>query len=207
MLAETIGLTALWRKQGRPLQISVNLSAFDLAEHNFVSSLQQMLQSSGATPADIRLEITESAAMQDPIEALAVMNALHQAGFSLSIDDFGTGYSSLAYLQKIPAEELKSDRSFIHNIQPNSEGAALLESTIDLGHRLGLSLVGGGAETTAEWAQLGALSCDYAQGWFAAKPMQIANFEAWRLANSPFSANLPEHFAPSALNRRRTKRQ
>jgi diguanylate cyclase (GGDEF)-like protein len=207
MLAESMRLTALWRKQGRPLQISVNLSAFDLAEHNFVSSLQQMLQSSGATPADIRLEITESAAMQDPIEALAVMNALHQAGFSLSIDDFGTGYSSLAYLQKMPAEELKIDRSFIHNIQPNSEGAALLESTIDLGHRLGLSLVGEGAETAAEWALLGALGCDYAQGWFAAKPMQIADFEAWRLANSPFSASLPEHLAPSALDSRRAKRQ
>ena len=196
MLAEAMCLTVLWRRQERPLQISVNLSAFDLAESSFVSSLQQMLQSSGANPADIRLEVTESAAMQDPTAALAVMNALHQMGFSLSIDDFGTGYSSLAYLQKMPVEELKIDRSFIHNIQPNSEGAALLESTIDLGHRLGLSLVGEGAENAEEWALLCALGCDYAQGWFAAKPMQIADFEVWRLAHNPFCANLPEHLAP-----------
>jgi diguanylate cyclase (GGDEF)-like protein len=193
MLAEAMCLTVLWRRQGRPLQISVNLSAFDLAESSFVSSLLRMLQSSGADPADIRLEVTESAAMQDPTAALAVMNELHQAGFSLSIDDFGTGYSSLAYLQKMPAEELKIDRSFIHNVQPNSEGAALLESTIALGHRLGLSLVGEGAENAEEWALLCALGCDYAQGWFAAKPMQIADFETWRLANNPFCANLPAH--------------
>ncbi|MBP8184466.1 MAG: EAL domain-containing protein [Pseudomonas sp.] len=193
MLAETMCLTALWRRQGRPLQISVNLSAFDLAENGFVSSLLRMLQSSGANPADIRLEVTESAAMQDPAAALAVMHALHQAGFSLSIDDFGTGYSSLAYLQKMPAEELKIDRSFIRNTQPDSEAAALLASTIDLGHRLGLSLVGEGAETAEEWALLCALGCDYAQGFFAGKPMQIADFEAWRLVNNPFYANLPAH--------------
>ncbi|MFZ3184194.1 MAG: EAL domain-containing protein [Pseudomonas sp.] len=204
MLAEAMCLSVLWRRQGRPLQISVNLSAFDLAEKSFVSGLLQMLKNSGADPADIRLEITESAAMQDPTEALAVMNALYQAGFSLSIDDFGTGYSSLAYLQKMPAEELKIDRSFIHNVQPNSEAAVLLESTIDLGHRLGLSLVGEGAETAEEWALLCALGCDYAQGWFAAKPMQIADFELWRLANNPFSANLPEHLAPINVERWRT---
>jgi EAL domain-containing protein (putative c-di-GMP-specific phosphodiesterase class I) len=150
-----------------------------------------MLLSSGADPADIRLEVTESSAMQDPNAALAVMHELHQAGFSLSIDDFGTGYSSLAYLQKMPAEELKIDRSFIRNTQPNSEAAALLASTIDLGHRLGLSLVGEGAETAEEWALLCALGCDYAQGFFAAKPMQVDDFERWCLANKPFSAKLP----------------
>ncbi|MBX9914187.1 MAG: bifunctional diguanylate cyclase/phosphodiesterase [Pseudomonadaceae bacterium] len=203
MLAETMSLTALWRQQGRPLQISVNLSAFDLAESCFVSSLLRMLQSTGADPADIRLEVTESAAMQDPTAALAVMHELHQAGFSLSIDDFGTGYSSLAYLQKMPAEELKIDRSFIRNTQPNSKAAALLASTIDLGHRLGLSLVGEGAETAEEWALLCALGCDYAQGFFAGKPMQIADFEPWRLANNPFCANLPQMPSPVLANTKR----
>lgn len=197
MLAETLKLTAQWRQQGQPLQISVNLSAFDLAESSFVDSLLRMLQSSGADPADLRLEVTESAAMQDPSAALAIMHELHQAGFSLSIDDFGTGYSSLAYLQKMPAEELKIDRSFIRNIKPNSEAATLLASTIDLGHRLGLSLVGEGAETAEEWALLCALGCDYAQGFFAAKPMQIADFEAWRLANNPFCANFPIYPPPT----------
>jgi diguanylate cyclase (GGDEF)-like protein len=203
MLAETLSLTAQWRQQGQPLQISVNLSAFDLAESSFVSSLLRMLQSSNADPADLRLEITESAAMQDPVAALAVMHQLHEAGFSLSIDDFGTGYSSLAYLQKMPAEELKIDRSFIRNTQPDSEAAALLASTIDLGHRLGLSLVGEGAETAEEWALLCALGCDYAQGFFAAKPMQIADFASWRAANNPFSAHLPAPPppAPSTVER------
>ena len=200
VLSETMRLTALWRQQGQPLQISVNLSAFDLAESCFVSSLQDMLQSSGAVPADIRLEVTESAAMQDPAAALAVMHELHQAGFSLSIDDFGTGYSSLAYLQKMPAEELKIDRSFIRNTQAGSEAAALLASTIDLGHRLGLSLVGEGAENAEEWALLCALGCDYAQGFFAAKPMSISDFETWRLANNPFHAKVPAHLSAVPLS-------
>ena len=138
--------------------------------------------------------------MKKPI----ILGRISDLGVHISIDDFGTGYSSLAYLQKMPAEELKIDRSFIHNVQPNSEAAALLESTIDLGHRLGLSLVGEGAETAEEWALLCALGCDYAQGWFAAKPMQIADFELWRLANNPFSANLPEHLAPINVERWRT---
>lgn len=203
MLTEAMRLTSLWRQQQRPLQISVNLSAFDLDDKHFVASICTLLNNSGANPADIRLEVTESAAMRDPDAALTVMNALHQAGFSLSIDDFGTGYSSLAYLQKMPAEELKIDRSFIRHVCPGSEAAALLESTISLGHRLGLSLVGEGAETAEEWAMLSSLGCDYAQGWFAAKPMLASEFFPWWQLNSPFraapaAAVAPPHEEPAA---------
>lgn len=208
MLSEAMRLTSLWRRQQRPLQISVNLSAFDLGDQHFVATICRLLSESGADPADIRLEVTESAAMRDPDAALAVMNALHQAGFSLSIDDFGTGYSSLAYLQKMPAEELKIDRSFIRHVRPGSEAAALLESTISLGHRLGLSLVGEGAETAEEWAMLSDLGCDYAQGWFAAKPMPVSDFFLWWQLNSPFrvppatppnqAADSTAHASPSA---------
>ena len=186
MLLHTLQWTAARRAAGQPLQVSVNLSTCDLAEAGFARRVADLAQQTGALPSDLRLEVTESNAMQDPAAALQVMQDLRAHGFSLSIDDFGTGYSSLAYLQKMPVAELKIDRAFVRDVKPGSEGAALLDATIALGHRMGLSVVGEGAETAQEWALLRSLGCDYAQGWFAAKPMPLAEFEAWHQAHTPF---------------------
>jgi EAL domain-containing protein (putative c-di-GMP-specific phosphodiesterase class I) len=142
----------------------------------------------GSQSGDIRLEVTESGAMHDPASALLIMHALRNAGFSLSIDDFGTGYSSLAYLQKMRVAELKIDRSFVRDVVAGSDGAVLLESTIELGHRLGLAVVAEGAETAEEWALLVELGCDYVQGYFVARPMPVDEFLRWRVGNQPFSA-------------------
>jgi diguanylate cyclase (GGDEF)-like protein len=186
VLEQAMRLVAARRAQGQPLQISVNLSTFDLGEQGFAARLAAMALRMDANPDDIRLEITESSAMQDPIGALEVMKALRSAGFTLSIDDFGTGYSSLAYLQKMPVAELKIDRAFVRDAQPGSDGASLLDSTIALGHRLGLIVVAEGAENQQEWDLLRSLGCDYAQGWFAAKPMPVEDFDHWCGANLPF---------------------
>jgi diguanylate cyclase (GGDEF)-like protein len=191
VLEEAMRLVTARRAQGRPLQISVNLSTFDLGEQGFAARLASMAYQAGANPEDIRLEITESGAMYDPASALEVMSALRSAGFSLSIDDFGTGYSSLAYLQKMPVAELKIDRAFVRHVQPGSDGASLLDSTIALGHRLGLIVVAEGAEDLQEWALLRTLGCDYAQGWFAAKPMPVDDFERWCDAHVPFLPEAP----------------
>jgi EAL domain-containing protein (putative c-di-GMP-specific phosphodiesterase class I) len=115
-----------------------------------------------------------------------VLHALRDAGFSLAIDDFGTGYSSLSYLQKMPMTELKIDRSFVRHVRAGSEGAELLDSIIALGHRMGLRVVGEGAETALEWALLQSLGCDFIQGWFVAKAMPATEFAQWRLLNDPF---------------------
>jgi diguanylate cyclase (GGDEF)-like protein len=175
------------RELGKPIQISVNLSVFDLCEPGFASETLAAAVRLGARPQDIRLEVTESGAMQDPGMALAVMNELHQAGFSLSIDDFGTGYSSLAYLQKMPVAELKIDRAFVAKVKPDTDGALLLDSIISLGHRLGLAVVAEGAETLEEWNLLKSLGCDYVQGWFVSKALPTDDFERWCLNKSPFS--------------------
>ncbi len=188
VLKEAMHVVTRSRAQGRPLQISVNLSTFDLAEAGFADRAAALALDTGAEPADIRLEITESGAMQDPAAALEVMNALREAGFSLSIDDFGTGYSSLAYLQKMPVAELKIDRSFVRNVKAGSDGASLLDSTIALGHRLGLIVVAEGAEDAQEWELLRSLGCDYAQGWYAAKAMPLGDFELWCREHAPFFA-------------------
>lgn len=186
ILRQAMTQTVQWRRAGRPLQISVNLSSCDLDEAGFAERLAAMLAETGADPADILLEITESGAMTDPAAALTVMASLRAIGFTLSIDDFGTGYSSLIYLQKMPVSELKIDRAFVQGITESGDGSALLKSIIELGHQLGLSVVAEGAETADEWRMLGELGCDFVQGWFAARPMPVDAFERWCEQQTPF---------------------
>jgi diguanylate cyclase (GGDEF)-like protein len=186
MLDQAMALTAQLRRGGEPLQISVNLSARDLARADLAAHLARIAARHGALPEDIRLEVTESEAMDDPAAALEAMRQLCAAGFTLSIDDFGTGYSSLVYLQKMPVSELKIDRAFVRDVAAGSDAAVLLQSTIELGHRLGLSVVAEGPETADEWAMLAALGCDFAQGWHAAPAMDPAAFAQWRARRIPF---------------------
>jgi diguanylate cyclase (GGDEF)-like protein len=180
MLGEAMRFCARMRTEGTPLQVSVNISTADLATTGFVEGVMALCTAIGATSEDIRLEVTESAAMQDSAAALQILHALRNAGFSLSIDDFGTGYSSLAYLQKMPVAELKIDRSFMCDVVTETDAAVLLEYTIDLGHRLGLSVVAEGVETVTEWELLIELGCDFVQGHFAAKPMPVEEFSRCR---------------------------
>jgi diguanylate cyclase (GGDEF)-like protein len=186
VIREGAVLTARYRQEGRPLVLSVNISTNDLREPNFAERVLALVREQGAWPGDLRMEVTESAMMENPQASLVVLHALRDAGFSLAIDDFGTGYSSLSYLQKMPMTELKIDRSFVRHVRAGSEGAELLDSIIALGHRMGLRVVGEGAETALEWALLQSLGCDFIQGWFVAKAMPATEFAQWRLLNDPF---------------------
>jgi len=188
ILREAMRITARLYAAGTPLQISVNLSVQDLRDPAFVEHTAALAIATGADPASIRFEVTESGVMDDPAVMLGVLHDLCAAGFTLSIDDFGTGYSSLAYLQKMPVSELKIDRAFVKGVEPGSAGVPLLESIISLAHRLSLSVVAEGAETASEWTLLAALGCDYIQGWYAAKPMPVEKFLEWWLLNDPFAA-------------------
>jgi EAL domain-containing protein (putative c-di-GMP-specific phosphodiesterase class I)/GGDEF domain-containing protein len=186
VLKEVAQLTKMMRDRGQALLISVNVSALDLHDEDFVVRIFNLIDSVGALPGDIRLEVTESSVMDDPETSLVTLHALKSAGFSLSIDDFGTGYSSLAYLQKMPVTEVKIDRSFVHRVRSESESAALLDFIVALGHRLGLTVVAEGVETTYEWHLLKELGCDYVQGWVAAKAMPIKEFLTWCEDHDPF---------------------
>ena len=186
ILGNAMRLTAELAAQGERLQISVNISINDLRDERFVARTLEQANEIGASPADLRLEITESSVMDNPSAMLAELHALREAGFSLSIDDFGTGYSSLAYLQKMPVAELKIDRAFVRGVKAGSDGEKLLDSIAGLGHRLGLTVVAEGVETAEEWDLVARLGCDYVQGWFAAKAMPRDDFLAWRAANNPF---------------------
>jgi EAL domain-containing protein (putative c-di-GMP-specific phosphodiesterase class I)/GGDEF domain-containing protein len=187
VLKEVALLTKMMRDRGQPLLISANVSALDLHDVDFVVRVYALIESVGALPGDIRLELTESSVMDDPETSLVTLHALKSAGFTLSIDDFGTGYSSLSYLQKMPVTEVKIDRSFVHRVRPGSEGAALLDFIVALGHRLGLTVVAEGVETSNEWQLLKELGCDYVQGWLAAKAMPIEDFLAWCEDYDPFA--------------------
>jgi diguanylate cyclase (GGDEF)-like protein len=186
VLKEVAKLTKMMRDQGQPLLISANVSALDLHDVDFVVRIYELVNSVGALPGDIRLELTESSVMGDPETSLVTLHALKSAGFSLSIDDFGTGYSSLSYLQKMPVAEVKVDRSFVHRVRSESESAALLDFIVSLGHRLGLTVVAEGAETSHEWHLLKEIGCDYVQGWVAAKAMPIKDFLIWCEDHDPF---------------------
>jgi diguanylate cyclase (GGDEF)-like protein len=160
-------------------RVSVNLSTRDLMDQDLLAKLMALLQRHGASPRVFCLEITESAIMDEPQRALAMLNSLSEAGFKLSIDDFGTGYSSLAYLKKLPVDELKIDKSFVMAMAADAEDAKIVRSTIDLAHNLGLTVVAEGVETAAILDQLRELDCDEAQGYFMSKPLPASELPAF----------------------------
>jgi EAL domain-containing protein (putative c-di-GMP-specific phosphodiesterase class I) len=125
------------------------------------------------------LEITESALMEDPGSAQSTLRKLRELGITTSIDDYGTGYSSLAYIKQLAVSELKIDRAFVSGMEADKRNAAIVRSTIELGHNLGLTVVAEGVETDHELAELRRFGCDSAQGFYFARPMPAASFERW----------------------------
>ncbi len=127
----------------------------------------------------LTLEITETSIMGDPGRTLSVLDRLAGLGLVLAIDDFGTGYSSLAYLKRLPVDEVKIDKSFVLDMKTDPDDEAIVRSTVDLGHNLGLRVVAEGVEDEDTWQRLAELGCDRAQGYHLGHPMPADVFEAW----------------------------
>ena len=180
MFEEVARLLADPRTQGLPLRVSVNLSTRDLLDPELSHRLADILARHGVAASAFCLEITESAIMDDPQRAEAMLNRLSEQGFKLSIDDFGTGYSSLAYLKRLPVDELKIDKSFVMGMETGEDDAMIVRSTIDLAHNLGLTVVAEGVETAAILERLRTLACDEAQGYHIARPLPVDDFLAWQ---------------------------
>lgn len=171
-----------WRTlqaQGLAVPLSVNLSTRDLMDLELPQKFAALLQRHGAPAEALCLEITESAIMDDPARAQHTLERLHEMGLRLAIDDFGTGYSSLAYLKRLPVHELKIDKSFVMQMERDSDDAKIVRSTVDLAHNLGLSVVAEGVETASHWRALRSLDCDLAQGYLVARPLPAEDFAAW----------------------------
>ena len=151
--------------------VSVNLSAAQLAHHDLVTVVQASLDESGLDPAHLTLEVTETTLMHDVDACLDTLHALADLGVRLSIDDFGTGYSSLAYLCRLPAQEIKIDRSFVAALAGPSTGEyEVLAAVVELAHRLGKTVVGEGVETEAQLDALRRMGCDKVQGYLFGHP-------------------------------------
>ncbi|MEK9953171.1 MAG: EAL domain-containing protein, partial [Curvibacter sp.] len=161
------------------LRISVNLSTRDLLDLELSTRLARLLHAHGVQASSFCLEITESAIMDDPQRAEAMLNRLSGQGYKLSIDDFGTGYSSLAYLKRLPVDELKIDKSFVMGMEHDKDDATIVRSTIDLAHNLGLSVVAEGVENAAILELLRGLGCDEVQGYHISRPMPAPDFMEW----------------------------
>jgi diguanylate cyclase (GGDEF)-like protein len=170
LIDQALGQLVSWRKLGIDVQMSVNLSARNLADAELAQQIADILERHRVPPNRLVVEVTESAAMDDPHRAVAVLAALRATGIGVSVDDFGTGNASIEYLAKLPATEIKIDRSFITDILDDPRAEAIVRSTIDLARNLGLTVVAEGIETEAVLHHLTALGCDTAQGYFISRP-------------------------------------
>jgi diguanylate cyclase (GGDEF)-like protein len=167
-----------WRNAGIELGLAINISGRDLADARFPEEVAQALAEHGIDPAWLELEITESVIMSDRARTSRVLERLADQGLRIAIDDFGVGYASLGYLKDLPAQVLKIDRSFVSSMVAQSSSAAIVRSTVDLGHALGLEVVAEGVEMPEHLSRLRATGCDVAQGFLLARPVPASDVEA-----------------------------
>ena len=179
VLDRALGDQAAWGRMGHPLEMAVNLSVRHLHDLELPSQVEQLLKAHGTAPATLILEVTETAAMSDPVRALTVLDHLRALGVRLAIDDFGTGYSSLSYLHRMSVDELKIDRSFVTGLGAGQGNASIVRSTIELGHSLGLRLVAEGVEDESSLALVRRWGCDQVQGYLVSRPMPAEDVPGW----------------------------
>jgi EAL domain-containing protein (putative c-di-GMP-specific phosphodiesterase class I) len=175
-----------WRAGGLDLRVAVNISARNLQDVELPADLARLLTEHQVPASRLELEITESALMADPDQAMGILLRLHEMGITLTIDDFGTGYSSLTYLRRLPVDGIKIDKSFITNLTPDSDDAIIVQSTVDMARSLGLGAVAEGVESQATMDYLRGITCQGAQGYFISLPLpgpEIAGWmDRWRVA-------------------------
>lgn len=156
---------------GHPLTVSINLSVRNLLDPQLADTLAEPLAAHHLDPALIELEITESAVMDEPERACLMLERLSQMGFRLAIDDFGTGYSSFSYLKRMPVNTIKIDKSFVLGMLSDSNDTAIVRTSVELAHHLGLEIVAEGVETAELLESLTGIACDSAQGYFLSRPL------------------------------------
>jgi diguanylate cyclase (GGDEF)-like protein len=181
-LDDALAAVTRWRTQGLDLTVSVNVTARHIANVDLPDQVEAALAAHGLPGEALILEVTESCLMADPARTRTVLGRLRAAGVGVSIDDFGTGYSSFASLRDLPVTEIKIDRSFVSAATGSTANAAIVKSTIDLGHNLGLDVVAEGVETRQCLDLLTAMGCDLVQGYFYSPPMPAADVLRWAIA-------------------------
>ena len=168
-----------WRHAGLDLSIAVNLSVRDLQEARLPEMIAALLTAHRVEPRLLRVEITESVLMADRARGVAVLGQLRAIGLEIAIDDFGTGYSSLAYLAELPIDALKIDRTFVSRLATGARYAAIVRSTVDMAHSLGLHVIAEGVEDRRTLAMLAELGCDTAQGYYFTEALPAIELGRW----------------------------
>jgi EAL domain-containing protein (putative c-di-GMP-specific phosphodiesterase class I) len=170
VLRQAVADHAALTRAGHDITMSVNLSGRLLHDQDFA---ERVLAIIGAAADRFCLEVTETAAMENPELAMRSLGQYRAAGVSVAIDDYGSGLSSLAYLKDLPATELKIDKAFVLDVSDSQRDSLLVRSTIDLGHSLGMRVTAEGVETATALSLLALMGCDSAQGYFIARPMPL----------------------------------
>jgi EAL domain-containing protein (putative c-di-GMP-specific phosphodiesterase class I) len=186
VLADACRQLAEWRREFRHARIalSVNLSAKQFGQVDLVERIRDALEESGLDPRHLKLEITESAVIDNPGSAGAMLQQLKELGIQVQMDDFGTGYSSLSSLHSLPLDALKVDRSFVSRMTENPATTQLVRTIALLARGLGLAVIAEGVETQAQLDEVRAMGCDFAQGFLLAPPLEPEAMRAL-LAENP----------------------
>lgn len=185
MLEKSAAACRSLQDKGHLHTVSVNLSLVSLDDTTLADRITEVVRDAGLDPRQLILEITETAAMTDVAHALENLTRLCMKGFALSIDDYGTGYSSMQQLTRIAFSELKIDQSFVQDFADNEALRIVVESSIDMAHKLGVKSIAEGVETQQDWDMLKSMGCDTAQGYFIATPMSLASFIEFCAEYSP----------------------
>jgi len=179
VLTEAIRQARAWELAGLRVPIAVNLSMRNIHDPQLPQTIAQLLQRWDARPDLLRLEMTETVLAADPERALQTMDSLRAMGVHIALDDFGIGYSSLAYLNRLPLDEIKIDRSFVIGMMDDESSATIVRATVELGHGLGYAVVAEGVENAETRQRLTALGCDAIQGFLIARPMPADQTAEW----------------------------
>jgi diguanylate cyclase (GGDEF)-like protein len=186
VLTKAVSDAQQWAQIGIPLVVSVNISARCLIDSNLPETVAGILTAVGLPPELLKLEITESAIVADPVRAQEVITRLHRLGIALSMDDFGTGYTSLANLRDLPIQEIKIDPTFVSRMLFEERDAAIVRTTIELAKRLGMQTVAEGVDDPAILPALAAMGCTTAQGYYLSRPLPFEGLLEWLTAWSRF---------------------
>jgi EAL domain-containing protein (putative c-di-GMP-specific phosphodiesterase class I) len=179
-----------WQADGlRPIRLSVNLSSHQLADPGLIELVSRTLDEYGVSPAQLELEVTETAIMRDDEVSLASLRGLDELGVGLVLDDFGTGYSSLSHLRRFPFTRLKIDRSFVREIPANPDDVALTQAIIAMAHSLRMTVVAEGVETQEQAELLREQGCDEFQGFLFSRPIPPEGFTRFLESEKPSEAS------------------
>jgi diguanylate cyclase (GGDEF)-like protein/PAS domain S-box-containing protein len=193
---------ARWQREGHGLTVAVNLSPMQFRDPNLVRTVFDILEETGLAPQRLELEVTETAVMEDNVATLSTLEALNLRGVQIALDDFGTGYSSMNYLKRMPLNNLKVDRSFVHGLPHDRDNHAIVRAILSLAKNLGFSVTAEGVETIEQVESLRSMACDTLQGYYFSRPVPAADIpgllaRAWVLDEPAASRRDP---AASAMS-------